>query len=145
MKFADVLCGYVPYAGGQVAGIWSKADFCLDTNVLLNVYRYTDENRTAFLKLISAIKGRLFAPRRVALEFCRNRIKVIRGHYKPHRELKSGLDQIVESISKTYAKRPDLADLFAVIEAAKQAVDANFGEAEKNTIASLTTTPSCRT
>ncbi len=58
MKLTDVLRGYVVPDEDRIKSIWAEADFCLDTNVLLDVYRYTDENRVAFLKLLGALQGR---------------------------------------------------------------------------------------
>jgi hypothetical protein len=90
MKFTDVLRGYIFPNEDEIKEIWTKADFCLDTNVLLDVYRYRDKNRVAFLKPLGTLKGRLFVPNRVAVEFARNRITVIREHWRlrphPHRE-----------------------------------------------------------
>jgi hypothetical protein len=43
MKFTDVLRGHVFPNDAEVTDIWANADFCLDTNVLLDVYRYTDQ------------------------------------------------------------------------------------------------------
>ncbi|MHB0959309.1 MAG: PIN domain-containing protein [Pirellulaceae bacterium] len=131
MKFTDALRGYVSYSDSLVGDIWAKAEFCLDTNVLLNVYRYSQESSVAFLKVLGAIKGRLFVPHRVALEFARNRVQVIRGHYEPHRLLRTELDKIQMSIDEKFKRHPDITKLVNVIQVARKAVDEAFGIAEK--------------
>ena len=131
MKFTDVLRGYVSYAEPEVTDIWAKADFCLDTNVLLNAYRYTKVNSLAFCKLLIAIKGRLFVPHQVALEFARNRVQVIRGHYRPHRSLRTALDRAEKAMTEEFRKHPDLGELCALIALTRTAIDDRFGDAEK--------------
>jgi predicted nucleic acid-binding protein len=131
MKFTDVLRGHLFPNEAQVKAIWEKADFCFDTNVLLDVYRYTDENRAAFLKLLAALKGRIFVPHRVAVEFGRNRITVIRGHFRPQHIIRSKLDEALKEIEKQHAKHPLLADLKALVAAAKKLVDDKYGADEE--------------
>jgi predicted nucleic acid-binding protein len=113
MKLTDVLRGYVFPDENRIKSIWAEADFCLDTNVLLDVYRYTDENRAAFLKLLKAIKGRLFVPNRVAVEFARNRVAVIRGHFGPQRIIRSRLDDAAKDIQNEHPKHKLLNELLA--------------------------------
>jgi hypothetical protein len=131
MKFTDVLRGYVFPDDQRIQAIWAEADFCLDTNVLLDVYRYSDVNRASFLKLLGALKGRLFVPNRVAVEFARNRIGVVRGHFGPQRIIKSKLDDAAKDIRARHAKHRHLDELLALIESAKKLVDDKYGEAEK--------------
>ncbi len=49
----------------------------LDTNVLLNLYRYNDKTVDDLLKVASAARSRLFVPHQVVNEFWRNRQSVI--------------------------------------------------------------------
>ncbi len=131
MKFGDILRGHVPVPDDQRKAIWSNADFVFDTNVLLNVYRYTPESRAAFLKLLAALKGRVFIPHRVAVEFARNRIDVIREQFKPQSVIKKALEAASKEISDKHPKHPHLGDIHKLIESATKLVDDRFGEAEK--------------
>ena len=54
--------------------------FVLDTNVLLNLYRYTPVTRDAYLLLIERLGDRLRIPHQVATEFFSARLKVIAEH-----------------------------------------------------------------
>lgn len=61
----------------QFEELWQKADIVLDTNVLLNLYRYSAETRTELLGIIKGLRTQLWLPHRVAFEYQRRRIDVI--------------------------------------------------------------------
>lgn len=50
----------------------------LDTNALLNLYRYNDENRRKYFEVLESIKNRLILPYQVGYEFYENRENIIR-------------------------------------------------------------------
>ena len=131
MKFGDVLRGYVFPNNDQIEGIWKDADFCLDTNVLLDVYRYSETNRKEFLCLLGAIKGRVFVPNRVAAEFARNRISVIRSHFRPQKIIREKLDEALKDIQHKCPRHPSIMELRDLIESAKKLVDDRYREDEK--------------
>lgn len=58
-------------------GIWNRAIFVFDTNVLLNLYRYQSSTRDQLLEVLEKLSDRIWIPHHVALEFQRNRVKVI--------------------------------------------------------------------
>lgn len=57
--------------------IWENSIIVLDTNVLLNLYRYTKETSDQILKLLEKYKKNLWMPHQVALEYHYNRKSVI--------------------------------------------------------------------
>jgi hypothetical protein len=131
MKFSDVLRGHLPLADDRRKEIWAQADFVFDTNVLLDVYRYTDASRAAFFKLLAALKGRVFVPHQVAIEFARNRLGVIHAHFEPQRLIKKALDEAEKKIKAAYPKHSLLDEFSKLITDAKDLVDQRFGTAEK--------------
>lgn len=62
--------------------IWKRALFVFDTNVLLNLYRYKAVARDEVLAVFEKVKGRVWIPHQVALEFYRNRPAIIIGEAK---------------------------------------------------------------
>jgi predicted nucleic acid-binding protein len=138
MKFADILRGYIPPDADTIKRIWAEAHFCFDTNVLLDSYRYSDKNRAAFLKLLGALKGRLFVPNRVAIEFARNRVTVIREHFRPQQVIKSKLEELRKEIVTKYPRHPYLEELVELVESARKQVDTRYGEAEKSHMSLIT-------
>ncbi|NJI82879.1 PIN-like domain-containing protein [Shewanella sp. Iso12] len=61
----------------ELKELFDKAEFVFDTNVLLNLYRYSDSTKNDVLKVIRGLSERCFMPNRVALEFFNGRLSVI--------------------------------------------------------------------
>lgn len=57
--------------------LWEKAVFVFDTNVLLNLYRYSAKTRNSLLDAFESLKERVWIPYQVAYEFMRKRCEVI--------------------------------------------------------------------
>ncbi|AJH81773.1 DUF4935 domain-containing protein [Bacillus thuringiensis] len=57
--------------------IFKDCYFIIDTNVLLNLYRYSESTRNELLGLLEKIKDQLWMPYQVGLEFHFNRVPVI--------------------------------------------------------------------
>ena len=57
--------------------LWDHAVFVFDTNVLLNLYRYQESTTEQLLDVIEQLNDRVWIPYHVALEYQRNRLKVI--------------------------------------------------------------------
>lgn len=72
--------------------IWDKALFVFDTNLLLNLYRYTTDTRDIILDVMNKVSDRIWIPYQVGLEYFNNRIKVIN-------EVSNGYDAIKKFIS----------------------------------------------
>ena len=85
----------------------------LDTNVLLNLYRYTADAREDLLSVLAHLGDRLWIPRQVMEEFWRNREGVLRDRPEDTRktiaELETLLSQGLGHIS-TWANRVSLPD-----------------------------------
>ena len=61
----------------EIKNLWDRAIFIFDTNVLLNLYRYSDDTSKKFLETIVKLETRVWIPYQVGLEFNKNRLKVI--------------------------------------------------------------------
>jgi len=57
--------------------IYSDAIIVLDTNSLLNLYRYSEETRKKYFEILLKVKSRLFLTEQVSLEFYKNRYTLI--------------------------------------------------------------------
>ncbi|WP_301120581.1 PIN domain-containing protein [Mycolicibacterium fortuitum] len=73
----SVLPEWYPHDGGTVSEILKTGTIAFDTNALLQLYRVNRQERDDILDVISRVKDRLFIPYQVALEFQRNRLKVV--------------------------------------------------------------------
>ena len=61
----------------RIKEIWEKALIVFDTNVLLNLYRYKEETRNQFIKVIEFYGDRLWLPYQVGMEYHNRREVVI--------------------------------------------------------------------
>ncbi|MED1951788.1 PIN domain-containing protein [Brevibacillus centrosporus] len=74
--------------------LWEECIFVFDTNVLLNLYRYTSQTQQEFLNIVEKVRHRVWIPHQVALEYNVNRRSVIL-------EQKVTYDRIRSTISKS--------------------------------------------
>lgn len=101
--------------------VWKDGIIVFDTNVLLNLYRYSEDARDELLKLMKSFQKRLWISYQVGLEFLANRETVIRWLHKGYKDLSSQVDECKKSFFKfyegNYAKhrhinRQELEELF---------------------------------
>lgn len=78
--------GHFPPTKREMDRLWKSCLFTLDTNILLNLYRYSDATRKDFLGVLEAIKDRLWLPHRAAQEYFENRLAVISQQEKAYDE-----------------------------------------------------------
>jgi hypothetical protein len=85
--FSEMFTEYIPPSRSQVERIIREGLVALDTNVLLDLYRYAPMARDELLSALGALGARLWIPHQVALEFHRNRISVIAAREDAYGEL----------------------------------------------------------
>ncbi|EKE27035.1 MAG: hypothetical protein ACD_4C00082G0002, partial [uncultured bacterium (gcode 4)] len=86
---------YYPLNLDLIKGLWKNAIFVFDTNILLNLYRYSNETSEQFLKTIEKLGNRAWLPHQVALEFHRNRLIVLSEEKKNYQDFEKRLNEIV--------------------------------------------------
>lgn len=80
MSTGGLYSGFESYrvlSSGDIQNALQTGMVVLDTNVLLNLYRYNEETVDDLLRVANAVSDRLFVPHQVVLEFWRNRQSVI--------------------------------------------------------------------
>ncbi|GAB3958696.1 hypothetical protein GCM10029978_004150 [Actinoallomurus acanthiterrae] len=124
-------------AGDGRRAFFTNALIVLDTNVLLDLYRYTPEARNQILDALRLVAPRLWLPYQVGLEFVRNRRGVIADRTDKLRRAKTQLDRLLHEAWKDVQGALDgvksLLDTFAADEAGQAELDelinqANFKE-----------------
>ncbi len=83
--------GYYRRTDEELGRIWEDGIFVLDTNVLLNLYRYSEGTREELLGVLRGVRDRLWIPHQVAEEFLRNRQTVIRDRKNAYSAVKRSL------------------------------------------------------
>jgi hypothetical protein len=82
----------------DLAELWASGLFVLDTNVLLNLYRYPMEARQVLLSVLRQLSPRLWVPHYVALEYQRNRLTVIAEQVRRFDEVRKVADDALRAI-----------------------------------------------
>lgn len=86
--------GYFKLTDEEINNLWENALFVFDANILLNLYRYSDETRDDFFKILEKIKDRIWIPHQSANEFFDNRLNVISQQEKSYEEATNSLKAI---------------------------------------------------
>lgn len=100
--------GYFKLSEEEIQNLWDNALFTLDANILLNLYRYSDETKTEFIKILRKLKDRIWIPNQSAHEFFENRLNVISQQEKSYEETISALNSM-ESEFKSSRQHPFLS------------------------------------
>src|SRR5690606_9653448 len=79
-----------------------------DANVLLNLYRYSNETRNQIIKLLDKFSTRIFLTHQAGLEFHRNRFEVISDQEKIYKEFLSTIQKLYDELNSK-SKHPFLS------------------------------------
>ena len=90
----DRFFGWYPRESEFLTGVWDRAIFVPDANVLLHCLRHPAKVRNELLRLFGALKESLWIPYQVGHEFHRNRLDVELGAQDTYQRLKSDYDGI---------------------------------------------------
>lgn len=123
----------------DLSKIWANNEtvFIFDTNILLNLYQYSQETQNEFFKILNIVKDRIWIPFHVALEYQRRRLEVIRDEKAVFRKINDKLASIEKSVGNNFsefklkARNPELfnieekfkADVCSLIDKFKVEVD----------------------
>jgi len=133
----DLFPGWVPPDENILTRYWDEATFAVDTSVLLDLYRFSEEAREGLLKALRSFGERLWIPHQVGLEFHRNRLGVLLDQREAENNLLRELDQIRENLDDQLSRllrgagRRDLAPLRGAIDSGFDSLREKLKEAEK--------------
>lgn len=122
----------------RINEIWNNSLIVFDTNVLLNLYRYNDEARDEFIKVIKFYKERLWIPYQVGLEFHRRREEIMRKNAKAYSVLAEKLSKdlvgVVSSLEGEYARHPyiSIKDIKKKVERCADSIAKSLEKQEKS-------------
>lgn len=68
---------YIEYSDKEKKELWNTATFVFDTNVFLNLYRYSNKTRNDLINAFEKLSGRIWMPYQVAYELCQERYTVM--------------------------------------------------------------------
>ncbi|MBL3658777.1 PIN-like domain-containing protein [Fulvivirga sediminis] len=97
----DLFPGYCKKTEADIKRIWEHGIILFDTNVLLNLYRYSDSTQNTILELIKRFSKQIYLPHQAALEYNRNRYEVIAEQEKAYNEFLEKISQIQKDLQST--------------------------------------------
>lgn len=97
----EIFPGYYKKDDSEIKKMWDEGILLFDTNVLLNLYRYSDTTRETIIDLISKFSDKIYLPHQAALEYNRNRYEVIAEQEKAYKEFLTKISQIQQDLQST--------------------------------------------
>ena len=73
----NIFPGYYRPTIKEFSNLWNSCLFVLDANVLLNLYRYSQETSDELIQILKQVSGRLWVPHQAAFEYQKNRLQII--------------------------------------------------------------------
>lgn len=91
---------YIELSEDEKKALWKSATFVFDTNVFLNLYRYSIKTKSQLIAAFSELQPRIWMPYQVALEFCKNRYEVMNDADKRFEKLQTLSSNLIEDYKK---------------------------------------------
>ncbi|MFD4461085.1 PIN-like domain-containing protein [Nocardia sp. NPDC058480] len=128
--------GYYPPDSDELKRFVTEGLVVLDTNALLDIYRFTDDARSEYVQALSLLDDRLWVPHRTAHEFLDRRTTVIRSRSAERAEFNEALNGALAEATDAilhYAKRRglspgDVQSITALIDDAQQNIQETLDE-----------------
>jgi sugar-specific transcriptional regulator TrmB len=116
---------YYPLKEEQFDQLWKEALFVFDTNVLLNLYRYTLETSNELIRIFKELGDRLWLPYQVAKEYQVRRLEVILREENKFENIIAILDKNFDNIKTelTPLSRHPLINTKLIIEAVEKCIN----------------------
>src|SRR4051812_4250966 len=100
--------GYYRPTKKNISSIWEKGFISVDANVLLNLYRYSNDTSNELLLKIEKYSEKLWLTYQAAYEFHKNRVGVISEQIKIYEDTIKDFDKLEDNIIRNL-KSPHLS------------------------------------
>ncbi|AYR25748.1 PIN-like domain-containing protein [Herbaspirillum rubrisubalbicans] len=100
----DIFAAFYRPSDAELKDAWASALFVLDTNILLNLYRFPLSARNELLELFEKLQSQLWIPFHVGMEFQRGRLGVIAEQQRRFSEVQSALENGLQTMTKKLAE-----------------------------------------
>jgi hypothetical protein len=124
--------GYYRPSEDEFRKLWGKCLFVLDANVLLNLYRYSEETRKKLIDILEQVETRIWVPHQAALEYQRNRLDVISAQREAYKQIGQLLDDTAKKLEaqlRSYKRHP-LINAEKLLASIKEVLSAQAGDLE---------------
>ena len=121
--------GHFSLTSKELKALWKDSLIVFDANILLGLYRYSDQTRTQFLETLSKAKERCWLPHRSVSEFFSNRLNVISQQETAYENTIKSLDELELKLKNTshppFIASNSMEKLFGILEETKKELNAN--------------------
>jgi hypothetical protein len=93
---------YYPLTEKELKKLWENAIFITDTNVLLNLYRYSYSTSKELLGILEKLNGRLWIPHQVGMEFHEHRLETIEEQTNLYEQITKVIAQQSQSFKQPF-------------------------------------------
>lgn len=136
----DLFPEFYRYDDKKIEEIFKECMFVFDTNVLLNLYRYTDATREDILNILDKIKNQLWMPYQVGLELHYNRTNVILDQSKAYGNIQVEINEqsnefitgLGTRLQKKFNKRHPKIDVKNIIDRLQGCIDDLLNELQED-------------
>lgn len=125
----DMFPGHFSRASFEQKELWDNSIFVFDANVLLNQYRYSDETRSQFVRILERLQDRIWIPYRVAEEYLKRRLEVIDQQEKKYDAAINDVERLCKDLDNN-RQHPFVSE--SSMKKFNAAVSGLIGELNKN-------------
>lgn len=123
--------GYYRPTEKEFSDLWNSCLFVLDANVLLNLYRYSQETSDELIQILKQISDRLWIPHQAALEYQKNRLQTIAKQLEVYDEIEKLVEDNKKKLKNkldSFSKHPYIKanNLMKIMQKACTAIDKNL-------------------
>lgn len=121
----------------RIKEIWENALIVFDTNALLNLYRYKEETRNQFIKVLEFYGDRLWLPYQVGMEYHKRREVVIAETANVYesfeKEFTNAIDNAVNQVLERYSNMEHIeeTEIRKIINRGKVSISRKLKRQEK--------------
>lgn len=126
------LAGYYLLEPDDIDNLWHNGLIVLDTNVLLNFYRFSKPTSDELLRMIRKFEGQLWIPNQVESEFQKNRADVISKQIESYGNLAKDIlkcEEALENKITEYSRHPFI-DIKKIQEPIQKSFQKSFSEVQ---------------
>ncbi|MCS5520124.1 PIN-like domain-containing protein [Curtobacterium flaccumfaciens] len=132
----DVFRAFYPPSDSEFEHLWSDGIIVLDTNTLLNFFRYTPETRDDFFRVLESFADGLWLPYQVGLEFQQSRLAVINSTGEAFETVRKAAKTAKDGLKASfdaYSNHPtlDRGKLVEEVEKLFKSFEANLAKTEQ--------------
>ncbi|MDQ8020728.1 MAG: PIN-like domain-containing protein [Moraxellaceae bacterium] len=88
----------------ELDSVWKNGILTVDTNVLLDLYRYHEDTRNSLIQSLEKFEGKKWLSHQAATEFFRNRAKVIVSSEKAFKQAQEETEKLSASLDSAIAQ-----------------------------------------